>query len=106
MSNLLSDLLGATEPLFSMSVKQLETASGLPGSDVRLIAEIVGKVHIKTKELKLDPKDTTPQELYHALINKVRVHDEHLAKQIGGKDPSDVQEMLPLIKKAVEAYDM
>ncbi|MDB5182844.1 MAG: hypothetical protein JWO47_628 [Candidatus Saccharibacteria bacterium] len=106
MSNYLADLLGATEPLFSMAVKQLETASGLPGADVRLIAEIVGKIHLKSKELGLDPNDTTGEELYHALISKVRLHDEHLAKQIGGKDPSDVQAMLPLIKKAVDAYEM
>ena len=106
MSNLLSDLLGATEPLFSLAVKQLESASGLPGADVRLMAEIIGKVQIKTKELKLDPKDTTGEELYHALVSLVSVHDAHLAKHIGGKNPSDVQEMLPLIKKAVDNYKM
>ncbi len=106
MSNLLSDLLGATEPLFTLSVKQLETASGQSGADVRLIAEIIGKVQLKTKELKLDPRDTTGEELYQALINLVRMHDSHLAQQIGGKDPSDVQEMLPLIKKAVDAFKM
>ena len=106
MSTFLTELLGAKEPLFSMSVKQLETASGQPGSDVRLIAEIIGKVHLKTKELGLDPKDTTGEELYHALLSKISVHDAHLAKQIGCDDPSDVQTLLPLIKTAVEKYDM
>lgn len=106
MSNYLTDLLGATEPLFSMSVKQLESASGLPGADARLIAEIIGKVQLKTKELNLDPRDTTPQELYQALIGKVKTHDAHLTRQIGGKDPADVQAMLPLIKKAVDNYTM
>ena len=106
MSNFLTDLLGATEPLFSMSVKQLEEASGRPGADVRLIAEIIGKVQLKIRELGLDPRDTTGEELYHALINKVKVHDAHLAKQIGGDDSADVQKLLPLIKKAVDAYDM
>lgn len=106
MSNFLTDLLGATEPLFSLSIKQLESASGLPGADVRLMAEIIGKVHLKTKELKLDPKDTTGEELYQALISMVRKHDHHLAMLIGGTDSSNVQEMLPLIKKAVDAYDM
>jgi hypothetical protein len=106
MANLLAELLGATEPLFSLSIKQLEGASGRPGADVRLIAEIIGKVQLKTKELGLDPRDTTGEELYHALKNKARIHDKHLAKQIGGKDPSDVKAMLPLIKKTVEKYKM
>lgn len=106
MSNFLTDLLGATEPLFSMSIKQLEEASGRPGADVRLIAEIIGKTQMKLKELGLDHRDTTGEELYHALINKARLHDEHLAKQIGGNDPADVQALLPLIKKAVDKYEM
>ncbi|CAN5447121.1 hypothetical protein BH10PAT3_BH10PAT3_5720 [soil metagenome] len=106
MSTFLSDLLGAVEPLFTLSVKQLESASGQQGADVRLIAEIIGQVQLKTKELGLDPQDTTGEELYHALTNLVKVHDEHLARQIGGSDPSDVQAMLPLIKEAVEKYDM
>jgi hypothetical protein len=106
MSNFLTDLLGATEPLFSLSVKQLEAASGRPGADVRLIAEIIGKVQLKTKELGLDCADTTGEELYHALINLVKKHDAHLAKQIGGDDPSDVQKLLPLMKKTVENYSM
>ena len=96
MSNFLTDLLGATEPLFSLSVKQLESASGRPGADVRLIAEIIGKVQLKTKELTLDAADTTGEELYHALINLVKLHDAHLAKQIGGDNPADVQKLLPL----------
>jgi hypothetical protein len=106
MSAFISDLLGAVEPLFSMSVKQLENASGNQGADVRLIAEIMAKQKQKTKELGLDPSDTTGDELYLALTNKARLHDEHLAKQIGGKDPGDVAAMTPLIKKAVEHYKM
>ncbi len=106
MSNLLVDLLGAKEPLFSLAIKQLEDAAGLPGADVRLIAEIIGRVHVKTAELGLDPKDTTGEELYHALIARVKKDDERLARMIGGKDAADVQTLLPLIKKAVEEYDM
>lgn len=106
MSTFLTDLLGAKEPLFSMAVKQLEDASGRPGADVRLIAEVIGKVQIKLKELGLDPQDTTGEELYHALINKVRLHDASFAKRLGCSDPADVQKLLPLIKKCFEAYKM
>lgn len=106
MSSYLSQLLGAKEPLFTLSLKQLEMASGKPGADVRLYAEIIGKVHMKTRELGLDAKDTTPQELYHALINKVAQDDARLAKKLGSDDPGDVQFLLPLIKKTAEAYEM
>lgn len=106
MSTFLSELLGATEPLFSKAVKQLEDASGRPGADVRLIAELINKVREKTKELNLDPKDTTGEELYRALQNLISLHDKHLAKQIGGDDATDVQKLLPLIKQAVEKHSI
>lgn len=102
MSRILSELLGATEPLFSIALKQLENASGNPSADVRLSAEIIGKVHMKTRELGLDPKDTTGKELYQALISLVEKHDQFLANYLGGRDASDVQDMLPRIKNMVD----
>jgi hypothetical protein len=102
MSKLLSDLLGATEPMFSLALKQLEHDSGNPNVDVRLTAEIIGKVRLKTKELGLDENDTAGKELYHALLNLVEKQDEHLVKQIGGHDVNDVNELMPLMKKAWE----
>ena len=78
MSKLLSDLLGAAEPMFSLAIKQLEADSGNPSADIRLTAEITGKVYLKTQELGLDPDDTTGRELYHALLNLIEKQDEHL----------------------------
>lgn len=106
MSRLLSELLGATEPMFSIALKQLEKASGNPSADVRLTAEIIGKVHLKTRELGLDPRDTTGAELYHALLNLIKKHDEFLVKRIGGTDPRDVQDLIPRMKKAIEEIDI
>lgn len=105
MSRLLSELLGATEPLFSMSLKQLEQASGNPSADVRLTAEITGKVRLKIEELGLDPDDTTPRELHHALVAKIEEHDKHLVRKIGGSDPNDAQQLMPLMRKAWEKID-
>ncbi len=105
MSRMLSDLLAANEPMFSLALKQLEEASGKLSVDVRLTAEILGKVQLKTKELGLDPHDTAGAELYHALLNKTRIADEHLVETIGGKDPEDVQALLPLMKIVAEARD-
>jgi hypothetical protein len=105
MSKILSDLLGATEPMFTLALKQLEEDSGNPSADIRLTAEITGKIRLKTQELGLDPDDTTGSELYHALLNLIGKQDEHLVKQIGGSDPNDAVALMPLMKKAWEAVD-
>jgi hypothetical protein len=106
MTKILSELLGATEPMFTIALQQLEKASGNPGADVRLTAEIIGKVHLKTRELGMDPRDTTGKELYHALLNLVEKHDEFLVRRIGGKNPHDVQDLIPRIKTAIEELDI
>jgi hypothetical protein len=103
MSRIISELLAATEPMFSIAIRQLEQASGKPGVDVRLTAEIIGQVQQKTIDLKLDPKDTTGKELYSALLNRFRKDDEHLAALIGGKNAYDVQDLMPKMKSAIEA---
>lgn len=100
MSKLISDLLGAEEPLFSLAIRQLEKESGRTSVDVRLTAEILHKVRQKTKQLGLDPDDTTGRELYHALLNLIERQDEHLVKQIGGSDPNNAVQLMPLMKKA------
>lgn len=106
MSKYLSELLGAVEPMFEITLKQLEQATGDQSTDVRLTAEILGKAHLKMRELGLDPKDTTGKELYQALLALVKKHDEFLAKKIGGTDPTDVQDLLPKIKQTVEELHM
>lgn len=106
MCKTLSELLGAEEPLFTLSLRQLEEVSGKPSVDVRLTAELIEKINRACKQLGLDPQDTTGKELYHALLNKVKEQDIHLAKKIGGTDPYNVQHMLPLIKKAVEDVEI
>jgi hypothetical protein len=103
MPSLLSQLLAADEPLFSLAIKDLESASGKSGMDVRLISEIIEKTHQTARLLDLDASDTTGEELYRALLNKIKLHDQHLVKLIGGSEPEDVQSLLPLIKKAAES---
>lgn len=106
MSHILEDLLKAKQPLFSHALDQLEKASGKDGVDVRLTADIVEKFNKKVKQLGLDPNDSTGKEIYQALINLAKEHDEHLAKKIGGKDPTDVEEMVPLVIDVVNKTDM
>lgn len=106
MSRLLSELLNAEEPLFSMAIKQLEVSSGGASIDVRLTAEIVGKVHMKLRALGLDPKDTTGPELYSALFNLLKQHDVFLAKRIGVDDPEDIQAVLLRVSQVAKALDL
>lgn len=106
MAHLLRDLLDAREPLFSLSLKQLEEATGRQGVDTKLIGDIIEKTHQATRKLELDHGDTTGRELYQALLAKIKQHDEHLARAIGGDNAQDVQKLLPLIKKAVENADV
>lgn len=105
MSKMLSELLGAKEPLFTNAIRQLEKESGNPSADIRLSAEITGKVLLKTKELGLDPDDTTGEELYYALLNLIEKHDQHLVKQIGGSDPNDFETLMPLMKKTWDDFE-
>lgn len=94
--------LQAKEPLFDHALHQLELQSHQKGVDVRLAAEIAETAAQRTKQLGLKP-DATGPELYAALIKQVGEHDDHLARAIGGTDPSDLREMIPLIVKAAEA---
>lgn len=103
---LISELLNAKEPLFSLSLKQLEKASGNKNVDITLGTEILKKTHEAMATLGLDHKDTTGEELYRALMNQVKKHDEHLAKAMGGKDVTNVKEMMPLILKKISETDM
>lgn len=106
MSKLIIDLLHAKDPLFSTAIDQLEQATGKDGQDVRLTAEIIEKFNDRVKKLGLDPTDSTGKEIYNALLNLAKVHDEHLAKQIGGTDPEDVDQIVPLAIKAIQEIDM
>lgn len=99
MTRVLSDLLHADEPLFSLSMQQLERASGQQSVDVRLTADIITRSHQKMRELGLDPRDTTGLELYHALFGLVKLHDSFLAKKLGVQDHGNVKEVLLAIER-------
>lgn len=83
MSTYLSELVGVKEPIFSLSLRQLELASGRSSQDVRLIAEIIEFAHEKMKVLGLDPNDTKGEELYNALKVKTIQDDSKLLNILG-----------------------
>jgi hypothetical protein len=94
--------LQAKEPLFDHSLHQLELASRQKGVDIKLAAEIAETAADRTQRLGVSA-DATGPELYEALITQVAAHDDHLARAIGGTDPTDLREMIPLIVKAAES---
>lgn len=102
MSRVLSQLLDAKEPVFTMALNQLEEKSGHPSVDVRLTSGISAKVHQKIREVGLDPNDTTGKELYHALQALVALHDEYLTRAIGTSTTATLDEQFERIKETVD----
>lgn len=100
MSKFLRDLLDAEEPLFSLSLRDLEKASGHQGVDVKLIADITRETHQATRELGLDHKNTTGKELYQALLARMKADNERVTKIVGGKDSDDVRHIVPFLVDA------
>lgn len=105
MSRVLSQLLQAKEPDFTMSLHQLEKAGGHSAVDVRLIADISRIIKQKTRELGLDQNDTTDKELYHALQSIVKLHDSYLARIIGSKPDDSVETQLKNIQKFLKKLE-
>ncbi len=100
MCKVIAELTGTDEPTTRAILERFERYAALPGVDVRVTGEIFAKAHAKMRELGLDPHDTTPRELYRALINLTALHDSFLAKRLGVANASN-----PLqISKAVERY--
>lgn len=82
MTRFLSDSLQAEEPYFRLGLKQLEAARGYPNSDIRLSAEVRQATQAKLRSLGLDPHDTTPEELYHVLQERMKADDARLVKRL------------------------
>jgi hypothetical protein len=106
MSKILRDLLDAEEPIFSLSLRQLESASGHKGVDAALIGEIARKMRESMVTLGLDPDDTTGPELYSAMMSRMKTDNDRVTRLIGGTDADDVKQMVPLMVKAVEEMNI
>lgn len=102
MSRILRDLLDAEEPQFSLSLRQLELASGQAGEDARLIGEIAHKMTKAIAHIGLDPRDSTDREIYRAMLAQIERDNKRVCERIGGRDPDNVREMIPLMIAAVE----
>lgn len=66
--NKLAVLAGKSAEEFKLAISKLEEMSGWPSEDVRQFAQASQAVRAKVTSLGLDPDDTTPEELYRALL--------------------------------------
>ncbi len=83
MTRVLSELLGAQEPAFRLSLRQLEQASGCPSEDIRLSNDVLLRSKEALRELSLDPRDTSGPELYHALQERLILDDAAVCELLG-----------------------
>ncbi len=98
---LVAELVGADKQVVREMFARLELQSGNPDVDLRLTGEIYGKLHMKMRALGLDPGDTTPRELYQALVNLAARHDLFLATRLGIDHPQDAKEVAGAVVKLV-----
>jgi hypothetical protein len=97
MTRYLSQALGAEEPHFSQSIAALEQASGLPSEDIRLSSEIMQRARDKIAELGLDPNDTTAEELYGVLHERLRTDDVLLRTLLNISEDASPAEVVALV---------
>ncbi|HVX48386.1 MAG TPA: hypothetical protein VHA05_03455 [Candidatus Saccharimonadales bacterium] len=82
MTKFLSRALQAPEPFFRQALTRLESANAHPNTDIRFSSEVSRASKDKLRELGLDPQDTTPEELYHALQERVKSDDAKLNRTL------------------------
>lgn len=101
----LADILGAKEPLFDISLKQLEKETGQQGADIKLLVEISNKASWAHSALGL-PGDSSARFLYEALIRRVAADNDRLANLLGGNEDTSLNDIVPKIIQRVEELDM
>lgn len=79
---MLSEILQAQQPHFLMQLRQLERASGHKNTDIKLSVEVLQAAKEKVQALGLDKEDTTPEELYHVLMQRVSQDDVRLERAL------------------------
>lgn len=82
MTRFLSESLRAPEPVFGLNLRGLERAHGNPGADIKLTSAISLGVKEKISQLGFDHTDTTPKELYQALVERMKTDDRHLTRNL------------------------
>jgi hypothetical protein len=82
MTRILSELLKADGPHFLLQLRELERASGHQNTDIKLSVEVVQAAKQKIRELGLDKDDTTSEELYHSLRQRISQDDVRMERAL------------------------
>ncbi|HUD10694.1 MAG TPA: hypothetical protein VMR28_03420 [Candidatus Saccharimonadales bacterium] len=106
MTRMLSELLGAQEPTFRINVRELERASGDPSADIRLSADIDQQVQTKIRELGLKPHDTTGEELYHALQQRLTDDEHRLRDYLGLDDDAISSTVMAATQRLIKQFNI
>ena len=99
MTRFLSDLLRADEPLFTISLRQLESLSAQPAIDIQLMVEIQHQIRDHFQDLGLDSK--TPVAVDQALKDRLLASSQDLASIIGWSQSQTTQQFFLLLKKTI-----
>ncbi len=91
MTHKIAHLLGEAGDKIGLEIEKLEAATGHTGHDAKLVGQHQHEVRVKIAELGLDPEDTTPQELYHALRARYKRDAEQFQTDFGLHDDQDSQ---------------
>lgn len=83
MAMVLQELLRVDRTDFKRFIDRLEHVAMQPSIDIRLNVDSIARSNQKMIELGLDPEDTTPQELYSALIVRAARDSKQLAQSFG-----------------------
>lgn len=106
MTRMLSQLLDAKEPQFRLGIRQLEQASGGSNSDIRLSTDIIQRVNEKIRDLGLDPSDTTAEELYHTLQQRLGDDEGRFRQYLVLNENSSTGAILTSTRELVESLDI
>lgn len=106
MTKFLRSALGANEPTFSQSIRQLEHAAGLPSADIRLTSEITQKLRTKIAQLGLDPSDTTGPELYAVLHQKLEKDEQAVRTALNIASDAPAEIVVNRVRLFLEQYEM
>lgn len=98
---MLSQLLGAREPDFRLRLNELERSRTSSAADIHLSTEILRRTQAKIRELGLDPRDTSGEELYQALRQRLLDDNRRLMTHLELDDNASSAEILSAVQQFV-----
>ncbi|MBI4034692.1 hypothetical protein HY380_02210 [Candidatus Saccharibacteria bacterium] len=105
MSHTLTAALGESETLIKPLLTKLETLTGRPSEDLRLLSEMKQLARHKMTQLGLDPNDTTAEELHHSLklkyANDCQSFDQAINLEAGADFSLRFKKLTAVIRQAI-----